>query len=390
MTQRQAAIWAFAISQTLGYACLYYIFAALVTDWQADLGWSKPQLAMGPTLAIVIAGGLAPIVGRFIDRGWSRALLSGGAVVGALALALLATASSQATYLFAWALIGLAQAAALYEACFAVLVRRLGPQARAAIIRVTLVAGFASTLAFPTAALVSGAYGWRSAVWLAFGLVLFVQLPLNYWGTSVFRRGELPPTAQGDADAKSALHRALRSVEFWLLGAVLGLLSLNHWMLIAYIVPIFRDLGASLTWAVTAAACVGPAQVGGRLILMRFDARLGNWSVMILCLCGMALGCLMLIIAGAAPWAIFAFALLQGAAIGIMTILRPVLIADVLGKDGYGAIAGSLQVMPLLAGAAAPMVGGLLFQAGGAHAVIWVSAGVIALAFGGTLLLRRL
>jgi MFS family permease len=94
-------------------------------------------------------------------------------------------------------------------------------------------------------------------------------------------------------------------------------------------------------------------------------------------------------IAGVAPWFIFGFALLQGAAIGIMTILRPVLIADVLGNEGYGAIAGSLQVMPLMAGAAAPMVGGLLFEAGGAWAIIGLSACVIALAFVGTLTLRR-
>ena len=157
---RRGAIWTLAVTQTLGYPCLYYIFAALVVQWQDDLGWSKRALALGPTCAIVVAGCMAPFVGRLIDHGWSRALLSGGSVVGAGALALLATTTTQVQYIAAWVLIGVAQGTVLYEVCFAFLIRRLGPDARAAIIRVTLVAGFASTLAFPVAAGGSLAWVW--------------------------------------------------------------------------------------------------------------------------------------------------------------------------------------------------------------------------------------
>jgi MFS family permease len=130
--------------------------------------------------------------------------------------------------------------------------------------------------------------------------------------------------------------------------------------------------------------------VVGRLILLRFDRHSGIWAVLALCLAGMTLGVLTLALAGAVPNLIFGYAVLQGAAIGVMTILRPVLIADVMGQAGYGAIAGSLQVLPLMAGAASPLVGGVLFDAGGAAALIWASAALIGCGFIGTRLLRRL
>ena len=158
------AVWILAVTQTLGYACFYYIFATLVVQWTADLGWSKPQLAMGPTLAIVISGSMAPFMGRLIDRGYGRLLLTGGSLVGAGALLFLAQAETRTQYLAAWAFLGVAQASALYEVCFALIIRRLGDDARRAIIRVTLVAGFASTIAFPAGAVLSEAYGWLSLI----------------------------------------------------------------------------------------------------------------------------------------------------------------------------------------------------------------------------------
>ena len=123
---------------------------------------------------------------------------------------------------------------------------------------------------------------------------------------------------------------------------------------------------------------------------MRFDAKFDNWQVLRLCLGGMAVGVGALWLAGAAAQLVLVFALAQGAAIGVMTILRPVLIAQVMGQAGYGAIAGSIQVMPLMAGAAAPLVGGVLFGVGGAAALIWASAALITLGFAGTAVLRRL
>ena len=78
------AVWMLALGQTLGYACFYYIFAAMVVSWQDALGWDKAVLALGPTVAILVSAGLAPFVGRAVDRGHGPRLMVGGALAGAI------------------------------------------------------------------------------------------------------------------------------------------------------------------------------------------------------------------------------------------------------------------------------------------------------------------
>lgn len=373
---RGAAVWLLAVGQTLSYACLYYIFAALILSWEADLGWDRTVLATGPFLSIVIAATLAPFAGRLVDVGKGPEAMVAGAATGAGALALLALSQTPTAYLVSWALIGLAQSVALYETCFAFLIRRLGPHARAAIVRVTLVAGFASTLAFPAGATLSASIGWRGAVWVAAAVMAFVLVPLFVIAGRMLRRVEgAPDTREAD---KGALGRALRSASFRILAIVFSLVALNHWMLINYAVPIFVAQGASQPLAVFAASTVGPAQVAGRLVLMRFEARIGTTTATRITFLTMVAGTLALFLAGVQPWMIFAFTLIQGGAIGVMTILRPVLIAEVMGPAGYGAIAGTIQIPALLAGALAPVLGAVMLDGFGVAGLLVLSLLVLA------------
>lgn len=389
LAARGTAVWMLAVGQTLSYACLYYIFAALILSWEADLGWDRALLATGPFLSIVIAAALAPFAGRLVDLGKGPEAMVAGALIGAGALALLALSRTPTVYLAAWALIGLAQSVTLYETCFAFLIRRLGPHARAAIVRVTLVAGFASTLAFPAGAALGASIGWRGAVWVAAGVMGVVLVPLFAIAGRMLRRvGAEPDTREAD---KGALGRALGSASFWILSVVFSLVALNHWMLINYAVPIFVAQGASQPLAVFAASTVGPAQVAGRLVLMRFEARIGTVAATRLTFLGMVAGTLALFLAGVEPWLIFAFTLIQGGAIGVMTILRPVLIAEVMGPAGYGAIAGTIQIPALMAGAVAPVLGAFMLDGFGVAGLLGLSLLVLAASLGMlAVLLRRI
>jgi hypothetical protein len=69
---------------------------------------------------VALSAACAPAVGRAIDAGHGALLLGGGAALGAAMTLALSRAESRAGYLLAWAGIGAAQSACLYEACFAV------------------------------------------------------------------------------------------------------------------------------------------------------------------------------------------------------------------------------------------------------------------------------
>jgi MFS family permease len=384
-----APVWMLAVGQTLGYACLYYTYGALILPISDGTGWTLAAMSFALMLTLLIEAVATPFTGRLVDRGYGPELLTFGAALGGIALLLMSQMTTIVHWYLTWGLIGLAGSASLYETCFAWLIRRLGPDARMAITRVTLVAGFASSFAFPFGALAAQEFGWRGAL-IAFGLLqLIVTVPLNWYAGHRLRQlaksEGAPATPEHDP---GAVKRAMGQREFWVLAMAFGVVALNHAMLVTYFIPLFSALGASAVMAVAAASCLGPAQVAGRVLLMA-NARIAPLFSTRLALGGVALASVVLLLAGAAPHLIFAFAVLQGASMGTLSILRPVLVADVLGRSGFGAISGTIAMAPLMTSALAPLAGAWLLEQGGPSAFALTS---LTLALGGLalgLLLRK-
>ena len=187
------------------------------------------------------------------------------------------------------------------------------------------------------------------------------------------------------------LQAALRKPAFWIIAAGFTAVYLNHGVLLTYVLVLFADRGAEPGLAAIAAACIGPSQVAGRLVLLAAGARVSTGRATVLSMGGVVLAGVLLLLAGVAWPLIFAFALAQGAGAGLMSILRPVLIAEVLGREGFGVISGAVAVAPILASAAAPSVGAGLLALGGPGLVYAVCLGlaVLGLALMLVLLARR-
>ncbi len=376
MGRQSLGVWLLAVAQTLTYAGVYYAFAALLPDLIVATGWSVADLAFGPTISFLVMAGMLPLTGRSLDHGHGAAMMLGGPVLGALALLWLSQVTALWQWNLGWALIGLAMSGSVYETCFAQLTRVLdGPKAgqqrgvltaRGAIIRVTLVAGFASSLAFPLGHWWGAALGGQTAL-AAFAGVVALAVPVTALGLALL--GDARKGAQHPAPRKGALIAALSSRAFWVLTAVFTAIWASHGVLMTYVLVLFADRGAGAGVAAFAASCIGPAQVFGRLMLMAGGARVSNRATTLFSLGSLALGGMVLIAAGAAPLLIFAFATLQGMGAGLLSILRPVLVADLLGRQGFGAVSSAISVGPVLANAAAPALGALLLSHRGADAV---------------------
>ena len=376
-----SAVWLLGIGQTLTYAGVYYAFPALLPELEAATGWSKGQLAAGPTLAFLVMAVLTPFSGRLVDRGWGGEMLMWLPIGAAGGVALLSVVQSPGQWLAVWLVIGVMQAGILYESCFSFLTRRLGDGARSAITRVTLIAGFSGTITFPLGHVFGQWFGGQGAL-LAFAFVILLgAVPVNYLGVRALRRmervGAVLPAAE-----PGALRAALGRAEFWVISAMFGLIWLNHGILLTYVLELFQDRGASLAMATLAASCFGPAQVLGRLLLMFYEARVSNGLVTLVSLSLVLLAGLVLLAAGLAPGLVFVMAAVQGAGVGLLSILRPVLVADVLGRRGFGAVSGAAAVAPILASAAAPSVGAALLGWGGPELVYGACLGMAAAGLG--------
>ncbi len=359
------AVWLLAAGQTLVYSGSYYSLPALLPDLEAATGWSKAALAAGPTLAFLVMAALTPLSGRLVDRGKGGEMLVVAPVLAAAGVAGLGLAATPGQWLAAWALIGMAQAGCLYETCFAFLTRRLGTGAREAITRVTLVAGFAGTLTFPLGHVLGEALGGQGAMLAFAALVLVGVVPVNAIAVNALRRQARASGLAAAAEPPGALRAALRRPAFWAIAGAVALVWLNHGILLTFILELFADRGAGPATAAIAAACIGPAQVAGRLALLLAGARVSAERATVLALGSVVGAGVLLLAAGAAMPLIFGFALLQGAGAGLLSILRPVLTAEVLGREGFGSVSAAMAVPAILTSALAPTAGAALLGWGG-------------------------
>ena len=81
--------------------------------------------------------------------------------------------------------------------------------------------------------------------------------------------------------------------------------------------------------------------------------------------------------APAAFWWLVPFIFFWAVADGLLTIVRAAGTAEILGREGYGAVTGALSLIAVLPRTLGPITLALIWQAdGGYGAVPWVLAGV--------------
>ncbi|MFO1328189.1 MAG: MFS transporter [Rubrivivax sp.] len=367
-----------AIAQTISWAILYYGFSSFVLPMMRETGWPKATLMGAYTLALLVWGLANYAVGAAIDRGHGRAVMSGGTVLGALSCAAWAMVSEPWMLYAALAAAGAAMAMTLYEPAFNILTKRYPTRYRDGITALTLVAGFASTVSFPTAAWLIGAIGWRAALLVLAAVLLVVIAPLNAW---LLRGPALVavPVAP-DAQADATLHGALRVPAFWLLTLAFTLHAFAGAGMWAHVMPAFEHKGLPESQALLVVALIGPAQVAGRFIWASLGRGLSLHRLGVLVTAGMPLA-MALFALSTSLLPLMGFAIVFGLANGMVTIVRGGIVPEYFGRSHVGRIGGAMSAVSLVARAAAPLAvaGLLLLLAGYTQAMLAMAAlGVVA------------
>jgi MFS family permease len=382
---RDPPVLALMLSQTVIWAAIFYSFPALVLRWQAEFGWSATTTMGAFSLALAVQGLAAPHMGRIIDLGGAPRAMTLGTVGAFLGLGALTQVTALWQFYVVWAWLGLMMAATLYDAAFSTVTRARGAGARAAITAITLAAGFASTLAYPLTAAVTAAGGWRGAIWVLALMVLVIVLPLHRLAAT---RLEAEALARDPATvALPPVAGAMRRPGFWPLGLGFSLTALGAATLLTNLLPLMDALGVPPTLAILAASTIGPAQVAGRVLLTLAGARAAARGVTLGAFLLVSGAALAMGAAAALPGLVLVFAVTLGVGNGVISILRPVVIREVMGEAGFGQSAGAVARLSLLAFAVAPGLGAALADTAGYGAVLALCA-VAPLA--GAMLLRRL
>ncbi len=366
---------ALALGQLLCWAALYYSFSLFVLPMQRELAWTSPQLMGAFTLGLTLWGGATYGVGAAIDRGLGRWVLTLGAALAGVGFMLWSMAGSLTGLYGAWLLLGCAMAMCMYEPAFSVLTKRFPDRYAQGITALTLVGGFASTLAYPAVAWLIVRFEWRGALQIVGAVLLFGVAPLHAWalrGAPV--RAAAPSAAPAMPD--TTLRGALRETRFWLLTSAFTLYAFMSAALWAHMMPALAAKGLDESQAIAVVVWFGPAQVAGRIAYLLFGKRLSTWALGLFVLAGMPLSTA--IFAGSNQVAgLLLFALLFGVSNGLMTIVRGTIVPQTFGHAQLGRISGAMSAIALLSRAAAPLLtAGLLLMVAGYRELLLALVGV--------------
>ncbi len=376
-------VWPFAIAETILWAASYYAFPAFLLQWEAEFGWSKTALVAAFTTALVLSALCAPFVGRLIDHGHAKVIFATSGISASILLALLSQITEYWQFFVIWALLGIAMSGMLYEACFSVLTRALGTDAKRAITFVTLLAGLAGTLSFPAAYYLSEIFGWRTALLVFAASVATISLPLVWIAcTHADRHHALSNVAATLQSAK--VRSVLRTASFWLLAFAFMTIAISHGVIIPHLLPILAEYKINPGTAVFAASMIGPMQVTGRLAMMAGERHVSSFTIANTCFIAMSIAALALLYSSSVEGLLIIFVILQGAANGVISIIKPVIIAKVFGQSGFGTISGMIAVPFLLGFALGPTLAAMIWTIGGYSMVLTITfsttlLGVIAL-----------
>lgn len=353
---RRLVAW-LSLGQLVTWGSVFYTFALLLEPVERELGLTRAQSSLAFSLALLAEGVFAYPVGRWIDQGHERAVMTGGSLLVAGALALHAFVQSAAGFYLCWLLLGTALAATLYTPVFAVVTRRYPQDFRRAIITLTFLGGLASSVFIPVSAWLIASWGWRNALLVLAAVHLLLCVPLH----AACLRGAPRRAPAALATGTHSPAALLRSAPFLLIGVFTVCMMAITAAIPPHLISLLRESGLREAWVIAIPAAIGVVQVLGRLLLFffehRFDLHLANRLIPMLM--PLALGAL---VAGAtSPVGGLVFVLLYGLGNGMLTIVKGTAIAQYVNREHVASLNGALGIPTAIARALAPLLLGLLW-----------------------------
>jgi predicted MFS family arabinose efflux permease len=354
------AVLVLAVTQTVGYGALYYAYAVLLTPMAEALHATNTAVAGALTCSVLAGAAVAVPVGRWLDRHGGRGLMTSGSVAASALLLAASQVHSLAELYLVWTSIGIASAAVLYEAAFAAIIATRPRQPANALLAVTVVAGFASTIFLPLTGYLTDGYGWRTAL-----LVLAaVHAALTAPGHAVLPRRQ-PAERAAPVRQRDVVRAALRDPGYWALAVAFLASGAATATVAVHLVAYLTELGHPATFAATVAGLLGVLSVTGRVATTATTRRVppATATAAVFALQGVAIAALPVF--GRSALGAVCCVLGFGLGFGVATIARPAILADRYDTTAYATLAGILAVPLTVAKALAPLAAAALHDATG-------------------------
>lgn len=373
---RRWRLAALSVGQVISWGILYYALIVAAPVIARDTGWALATVMLAFSVGLVTSAIAGVVVGRWLDRGSPRVVMTGGSLVAALGLVLVSAAHDLPVFVIGWIVVGTGQSAVLYQAAFTVITRRHASDRRSAMTIVTLAGGLASTVFAPVVAGMLSVLDWRATM-LALAVVLVVTTTPLHWGS--LERAWPPRTARSADEPHHTVSSVLRTRRFWALELSMIAVAAALYSVTLAVIPLYTERGMTFELAAWGLGLLGAGQVLGRIVYVVLPRAASPWVPLSLTagLSAITLGLLALV--PGPPWLLILVGIAAGAVRGAQTLVQGSAVADRWGTRDYGAINGAFAAPITAVTAVGPALGPVLATATGSYAAMGLVAAALAL-----------
>jgi len=341
-----------------------------LTPMSIDLHWGRDVFSLALAIQNLLWGAAQPFAGALADRFGAVRVLSGGAVVYAVGLWLMANSTSPGVLdLSAGVLVGLGLAGSSFSLVIGALGKLVPGQWRMLAFGAGTAAGsFGQFLYSPLAVGLTGAFGWRSALY-TFAAIMLLVLPLSL---ALATRGNAPGAGGVQhQSARQALSEAFGHRSYVLL--VLGFFTCGFQLafITTHLPAYLTDRGLTAVDGAWTIAVIGAFNIIGSILAGWFSSRVPKRYILSFIYLGRALAIIAFISVPASSTS----AILFGAVTGLLWLstVPPTngLVVVMFGTRWLTMLSGAAFFSHQVGGFLGVWLGGEVFIRTGSYDAVW-------------------
>lgn len=349
----------------VAFGVTLYAMSVLLTERAAGGEFSISLLSAAFGGSAVIAGLLAPRIGRYADDHSVRGLTIAGGALGAAAMLLFAVAQTPWLVLVAfWFLLGPAAGMTLYEPAYVAMGQWVVDGHRnKAIGLLSLIAGLAGPVFVPATGAFLEAFGWRVTA-AALGGVFFVS---GLAASTLYPRHKPGEHRDYTLDRiRWARFFGDRRLLYLTLAVILTFAAMNS--IIFHRVAVFEEQGFDVALVAILAGISGLLTFPGRYLMPRMAERIAGTTLFTIACAGIVVS-MVLAVVGSSAVAMVGFFVLYGIFFGILLPTRAVIMNGWYSGEDYGAIMGKQWAAAAVVGGLTPWLVGVMRDVLGGYTV---------------------
>ena len=347
----------------------FVTYGVFFNSLASEFEWSRATISGASSLAFILSGLFAMLVGRLNDIYGPRNLMRIASIfLGAGVMLMSQIKEIWQLYVFYGIIFGIGLSG--IDVIALTTTARWFSHSRGLMTGLVKVGTGAGQFLIPfLASILIAGYGWRQA----YLIIGFAVLVILFCVAQVLKRDpssgnfkdlsvtDLQPKSSNQQADNLSVKEAFNTFQLWIICGVNVLLVFCLLIIVVHIVPHARDVGLSAPQAAGVLSTIGAVSMLGRFTAGVVIDRKGSKPVMVVCFMILIASQLWLQVADSL-WMLYLFASVYGLAHGaFFTAISP-LIAEVFGIVSHGAIFGIVVFFGTAGGAIGPIVAGYLFD----------------------------